>query len=113
MPCAVRLRKNPSSLGLIFHAESDHMVFSQFKVCAQHQGYNGLLHGGIAASLADAAMTHCLFYQGVKGLTAELNMRFHHPIQLGDLVDIYAELNQVRRHIYQLSSRLMVNDTSV
>jgi acyl-coenzyme A thioesterase PaaI-like protein len=47
------------------------------------EGYAGMLHGGVIATLLDAAMTNCLFAQGRCGLTAELCVRFRHPV-VGD-----------------------------
>jgi acyl-coenzyme A thioesterase PaaI-like protein len=41
--------------------------------------YTGLLHGGMTSTLLDAAMTHCLFMQGVQALTAELTVDSFHP----------------------------------
>lgn len=100
---------NPSTLGVCFERIGERRVQSQFVVESRHQGYSGLLHGGIASSLVDAAMTHCLFIQGILGLTAELNVRFHHPIRVGDTITIAGEIVQVRRGIYQLVASLTVN----
>lgn len=44
------------------------------------EGYPGLLHGGIIAALLDGAMTNCLFAQEVQALTAELTVRYRHPV---------------------------------
>lgn len=45
-----------------------------------HQGYDGILHGGVIATLLDAAMTNCLFAHGCSGVTADLHVRFRHPV---------------------------------
>lgn len=45
-----------------------------------YEGYDGILHGGVLATLLDAAMTNCLFAHGRSGLTAELRVRFRHPV---------------------------------
>jgi hypothetical protein len=41
-----------------------------------HQGYDGILHGGIIASPFDSAMVNCLFARGIVALTAEFKVRF-------------------------------------
>lgn len=74
----------------------------------RHQGYDGLLHGGIASALLDGAMTHCLLQQNIPALTAELNVRFHEPIALGDTVYIMAKVVQQRRGIYLMEGQLTV-----
>jgi uncharacterized protein (TIGR00369 family) len=101
---------NPETLGLRFTIEQANLVTSQFLVEDRHQGYTGLLHGGMASTLVDAAMTHCLFAQGVKALTAELVVRFHHPIAVGSQVEISGHLVDQRRGIYRLEAQLSVNN---
>lgn len=52
-------------------------------VCdARMQGYPGLVHGGVVAALLDGAMTHCLFARGIAALTADLHVRYRHPVEL-------------------------------
>ncbi|WJV56093.1 PaaI family thioesterase [Prodigiosinella aquatilis] len=76
-------------------------------VSSQHQGYSGLLHGGITSTLLDAAMTHCLFMQGITALTAELTVRFMAPIRVSQALTVCARLLGQRRSIYQLEAWLV------
>jgi acyl-coenzyme A thioesterase PaaI-like protein len=39
-----------------------------------------MLHGGVIASLLDGAMTNCMFAYGTPAITAELAVRFRHPV---------------------------------
>lgn len=80
--------QNPLSLQCKFFADGKDQVVGYHKVNRQLQGYNNLLHGGVASSLVDAAMTHCLFMQGIKALTAEMTVRFVAPIKVGDAIKI-------------------------
>ena len=87
---------------------ADNKVTAYYRVDEKHQGYTNLLHGGIASTLLDAAMTHCLLSQGIEALTAELNIRFHAPIKIGDSVQIIGRLLSQRRGIYLLEASLSV-----
>ena len=58
--------QNPHSLQLKFTPSADNKVTAYYRVDEKHQGYTNLLHGGIASTLLDAAMTHCLLSQGIK-----------------------------------------------
>ena len=100
--------KNPHSLQLKFTRMVDNEVTADYLVDRKHQGYTNLLHGGIASTLLDAAMTHCLLSQGIEALTAELNIRFHAPIKIGDSVQIIGRLLSQRRGIYLLEASLSV-----
>ncbi|MCG3728636.1 PaaI family thioesterase [Vibrio cincinnatiensis] len=100
--------KNFYSLGMNFTAVLNGKVTGSFTVEPRHQGYLGLLHGGIASSLLDAAMTHCLLQQGIPALTAQLTVRFHHPINVGDRLTVIGQCDEERRGLYSLSAQLQV-----
>lgn len=106
MVCGSR-ENNPDALELLFSQHPDGSVSAPFVVGPKHQGYSGLLHGGMTSTLLDAAMTHCLFMQGIKALTAELTVRFMAPIGLGQTLTVCAKLLGQRRSIYQLEAWLM------
>ncbi|MGC9423539.1 MULTISPECIES: PaaI family thioesterase [unclassified Vibrio] len=101
--------KNFYSLGVNFTAVAAGKTEGHFIVEPRHQGYLGLLHGGIASSLLDAAMTHCLLLQEIPALTAQLDVRFHHPIKVGDRLTVIGQCHDERRGIYFLSAQLLVN----
>ena len=106
MVCGSR-DNNPDSLELAFSQHQDGSVRARFVVSQKHQGYTGLLHGGMTSTLLDAAMTHCLLMQGIKALTAELTVRFVAPIRMGQTITICAQLLGQRRGIYQLEAWLL------
>lgn len=101
---------NAYSLGVRFAPQNDNSVVSHFTVQSRHQGYSGLLHGGIASSLLDAAMTHCLFKHKITALTAQLDVRYHSPIKVGECVQVTGELLSVKRGVYFLKAGLTVAD---
>ncbi|MCS6178065.1 PaaI family thioesterase [Shewanella baltica] len=102
--------QNPLSLQCKFFADGKDQVVGYHKVNRQLQGYNNLLHGGVASSLVDAAMTHCLFMQGIKALTAEMTVRFVAPIKVGDAIKIVGRIVSQRMGMYQLEASLYVAD---
>ncbi len=101
---------NYYSLGATFLVQDDHSVCGQFVVLPRHQGYVGLLHGGVASSLLDAAMTHCLLNQKIAALTAQLDVRYHAPIKVGDKINVSGELISVKRGVFFLKAALKVGD---
>ncbi|AZG72080.1 PaaI family thioesterase [Shewanella livingstonensis] len=105
-------KQNPLSLQCKFFADGDNQVVGYHKVTQQLQGYNSFLHGGVASTLVDAAMTHCLLMQGIKALTAEMTVRFIVPIKVGDAIKIVASLVSKRLGMYQLEAALYVEDTA-
>ncbi len=83
---------NPRSLGLMFQDSSRGGVEAEFQGGDELQGYDGLMHGGVIASLLDAAMTHCLFHRGVRAVTGDLNVRYLQPVPCRARLRILAHL---------------------
>ena len=65
---------------LQFVPTSSTAVEAVFEPNVAHEGYSGILHGGVIVTLLDAAMTNCLFAQGLSALTADLHVRYRHPV---------------------------------
>lgn len=85
-------------------------VSAEFVGRPHHQGYPGLIHGGVISSLLDAAMTHCLFSLGHQALTAELQVRFLAPAPLQTPLILTGRLLNQRRHLFQLEAELCQGD---
>ncbi len=95
----------PCSLGLAFKIEGDRVV-AEFSGGESYQGYDGMLHGGVISAMLDAAMTHCLFARGQRGVTGELNIRFRRPVKTDRPVQVSAELMDAREPLYYLRAEL-------
>ena len=99
-----KVENNPDTLRLEFSQDSEGKVTAPFQVTSRHQGYDGLLHGGMISTLLDAAMTHCLFTHGIRALTADLVVRFIAPVRTEQQILLTAHLIGQRRGIYQLEA---------
>ena len=97
------------SLGLQFRAGDGNTVCTTYQPDARCQGYLNQLHGGMISTLLDAAMTHCLFRQGIEAVTASLKVRFVEPIPHATPLNIRAELTKRRRHVYYLNAEIGIS----
>jgi len=93
--CVVCGRPTPAGLGLEFEVLSDGSVTAGFDCGESFEGYGGMLHGGVVSAIADGGMTNCLFAHGIAAVTAELNVRFRHPMESGTPLTVTARI--VRR----------------
>jgi uncharacterized protein (TIGR00369 family) len=73
----------------------------------KYQSYPGIVHGGVVATLLDAAMTNCLLLRGITAVTAELHVRYHRPVRVGDTVQVSAALLRARPPVFTLGAQLV------
>ena len=102
--------KNPESFGLCFKRETDGTVYTRFQGYGNLQGYDGILHGGVIASLLDVAMTHCLFHQGIQAVTGDLHVRYVRLISCGAVLDIRARVLSSVPPLYRLKADIIVEN---
>ena len=104
--CLLCGTENPWSLGLTFVPDGDGRVCTVLKADERLQGYAGMLHGGVSATLLDAAMTHCLFHRGVRGVTADLRVRYVKAVPLKAGVELRAWVTAETPPLYRLKAEL-------
>ncbi|WP_061019238.1 PaaI family thioesterase [Vibrio splendidus] len=73
------------------------------------EGYDGIMQGGIVTTLHDSAMLYCLFQNSINAMTVSLTSRFHHPIAIGQELEIRAQWVKSRRNIHFLESKITQN----
>lgn len=66
---------NPHGLQLRFRLQ-DGIAVARFDPTATYQGYPGVLHGGLVATLLDEAMSWALILQDVWAQTARMEIRY-------------------------------------
>ena len=97
---------HPGSWGLSFAPTEDGGVGTQFAAGSELQGYENMVHGGVIATLLDAAMTHCLFHRGIQAVTGDLRVRYLHPVCCNTTVEIRARLHFSCPPLYHLQAEI-------
>lgn len=97
-------------MNLSFQTTRDGGVETRIKTHTELQGYDGILHGGVIASLLDAAMTHCLFHNMVQAVTGDLRVRFVRPIPCDACLDIRAWLLSSLPPLYRLRAEISLDE---
>ncbi len=108
--CVVCSPSNPAGLGLEFTVQDDGSVCARFAGHAGLEGFEGFLHGGIIATLLDAAMTNCLFAHGLVAMTAELSVRYRKPVLSGQALILRARITHSRPPLHLLAAELEQED---
>jgi len=105
--CVVCSPTNPRGLGQVFALRSDDSITADVELDETLEGYEGCPHGGVTSALLDASMGYWLFAHGLAGVTAELNIRFRHPVRLGEPARAIAQLKRASHPHYVLEARLV------
>lgn len=98
--------ENPHGLRLHdFHQEGDEYVVT-FVPQRHHQGWQGITHGGIVATLLDEVMTRMIYDQGRAAVTAEIRVRYHRALPTGEPVQARAREIETRGRLVRTRSQL-------
>ncbi|MDA8387369.1 MAG: PaaI family thioesterase [Nitrospiraceae bacterium] len=80
-------RENPEGLHLVFEG-GGRGVMAFFTPERRHQGYKGIVHGGIISAILDEAMAHAAIKAGQMPVTAEISVRFRNALPVGQKVRV-------------------------
>ncbi|HMM42526.1 MAG TPA: PaaI family thioesterase [Thermomicrobiales bacterium] len=87
---------NPIGLRLRFRTLDDGGVWTEFTPTREHEGYLGMVHGGITATLLDEAMNWAVTNEGDIAVTARMAVTYRQPLEVGQAVRVTAALVQRR-----------------
>jgi acyl-coenzyme A thioesterase PaaI-like protein len=105
-------QKNPIGLKLAFHLDGDEYV-TTFQVRREHQGWAGIGHGGLVATVLDETMTRFLWEKDINSVTARLQVRYRHPIHVGDLLEIRGRIVRLRPPLIEMAAVATANGVIV
>ncbi len=91
---------NPGGLGLEFEVSRDRAE-ARYTALQRHQGYDGLLHGGIVTALLDEAIGWAIFHQGIWGVTAKISVTFRQPVTIGEDLRVVGEIARDRGRLIE------------
>lgn len=63
--------------------EARHRIRAEWTPIKEHQGYAGIVHGGMIGLVLDELMGNLLWKMGRPSVTAEMSVRFLKPAQVG------------------------------
>jgi acyl-coenzyme A thioesterase PaaI-like protein len=113
--CFVCGQRNPFGLHLVFRIDNNTIV-AEFQPREEHQGFPGIIHGGIVAAVLDEALgrTSLLAKNPEWSMTGRLEIRYRRYVPYGPLLRIRASLETERRRMVQASGKLtLANDENI
>jgi len=105
--------RNPIGLGLRFFPTGPKSVQAEVTTHRLHEGYKGILHGGVVAALLDSAMCNAVFQQGSEAVTADMSIRYHKEIPRQATLQLHGRITQSRGPIFRVEAQLIHNNQIV
>lgn len=104
--------KNPIGLKLKFSWDGQE-VKAKFTPGEYHQGWAGLVHGGIMSCLLDEAMSYAALYSGVNSLTPKMQTRFKHPLPIDEPLTVTGSVTKKTRRLVETKAELKLADDTL
>lgn len=78
-----------------------------------HQGYAGIVHGGILSTLLDEMMGHAIISTGILAVTAEMRIKFLRPAPIGFPLTVVGNRTGGRNRVHLAKGVVMMQDGTV
>lgn len=108
--CFVCGMQNPIGLKAFFYRDEQGRVVARFTGREEHQGYPGVMHGGIVTALLDEVIGRVAIAHGLWAVTAKLEVRFRHPVPLGQPLTLVGELTHLRSRTLEGRGEIRLKD---
>ncbi|MYD12861.1 MAG: PaaI family thioesterase [Gemmatimonadetes bacterium] len=99
--CFVCGPDNPIGLHLTFRLE-DGVCVSEFTPGENHQGYPGVIHGGMLYSALDDVMANWLYLRGARAYTAKCEIRYRTPAREGEKLELVGRQTARKRKLVEM-----------
>jgi acyl-coenzyme A thioesterase PaaI-like protein len=102
-------QSNPIGLKLVFRFEEG-KAKAEFIPGPYHQSWNDVFHGGLLALCLDEACGYVLYFQGIKGMTAKMEMRVRQTIHIGQKIFLTGEVKKKTRKLMETYAKAELED---
>jgi uncharacterized protein (TIGR00369 family) len=104
--CFVCGTENPHGLKVDFF-DDGRTVWTELSPAEHHQGWPGVLHGGIIAAVLDETIGRVAFLHDRWVQTARLELRFHRPGPLGQRLLAMGEMTRDARRLMEMRGQIV------
>ena len=97
---------NEHGMRLVIHVEPGRS-WTDLTLAERFEGWAGIAHGGIIATILDEVMAWALVGQDNWGLTARMAVEFRRPVTIGVPMHAEGEVTRNRRRVIETSGRIV------
>ena len=102
-------KENPIGLKLDF-TWNNGTARAEFTPTELHQGWAGIVHGGIISCLLDEGLTYATYFNGINCITAKMEIRLRRPILVGEPLTITSSVIRHTRKLVETQATLSLKD---
>lgn len=112
--CYVCGAENDAGLRVVFNIDREtRSIEARFGTQSVHQGYEGIVHGGILSALLDEAMVKLAFNIGIPAVTAEITVKFKAPVVPGEEVFVSGRIVSEDRRLVLAEAKIERGSTVI
>lgn len=114
--CFVCGLENAFGLKSRFYELENNEIMAVFQPSAEHQGYPGRLHGGIAATILDETIGRAIminYSNNIWGVTVDFSMRLRKPVPLDQEIRVVGRIVSDGKRTFEGSGEILLEDGSV
>jgi acyl-coenzyme A thioesterase PaaI-like protein len=98
---------NPHGLHLVFYQLDDgEGVWAPWTPEQVHEGYTGMVHGGIISAILDEVMAWSLYQRDIWAVTAKITVAFRKPVEVGVPTRALGRIEADRGRMLELAADL-------
>lgn len=107
--------ENPHGLGLTFYELGPDLLESHYAVPKHFEGYPGVVHGGIIASMLDEMVSRAAMIGQHNRfmMTAKIEIRFRKPVPIEQELNLLARLTRPAGRVATATAEIQLPDGSV
>jgi acyl-coenzyme A thioesterase PaaI-like protein len=104
--CFICGKANPIGLQVDFDVDRKGLrIKGKFTPRREHEGYKGIMHGGLVAALLDEAMVKLLWEVGIPAVSAALDIRLARPAKVGEPISISGWVDSLKGRLILAAAR--------
>lgn len=110
--CFVCGLDNPHGLGMSFYDDGPGRVIAEYRVPLRFEGYPGLVHGGIVASMLDEVLGRAAMAQDHNHfrMTAKMELHYRRPVPIEQPLRMEGEVTREKGRFVVAKARLFLPD---
>jgi acyl-coenzyme A thioesterase PaaI-like protein len=106
--CYVCGKDNPAGLHVDFEIDKiSRTIIGRFTPRPEHEGWVGIVHGGIVATLLDEAMVKLAAHLGIPAVSAELTVKFKAPAAPGEELVVSGKIVKEANRLIETEATVM------